>query len=674
VRVFALLTLIGVLASVAVAWERHGVEASYRTVEVVVDSESWRLLARREGVEEENLWRAVREAGATSVAVYEQTLRRLQDAGRVAVLDGPELRAQARSGRLPPAFVPLAHRPDVLRSVYAFPLEPEAGALVEQGLRNALGDHRVRPVLRDPPAYEVLGWRKDLEEIGLGFSPSEVRRWEQRGFRVVLRPRNVRTLDAERLRERIRAYGSAGRGLTFIFEGVEVLGYERLIPQAAAAFRELGGVYGRVEVLTAARRMRGEEALAARMRPRVVRVFSIGQDELDRMDPETARERFRRAVRERNLRIVYVRPFHSIPGGVDPVAYNLRYLRALVADLRAAGFRLGPAPPLPVPRLPRLLLYGAALGALSAGILLCGALTRNTLSPVAALLLVGGGWVVLLGLGQISEVWMRKLVALLGAVVFPPLAVHAGLPRGMPRAVSGGRVLLEAAVRLWLISLGSTAGGFLVAALLTDWPFLLASEVFFGVKIAAVLPLALVLLLGLADRNTPSEEPPWHRLWRALDRPLSLRTALALVLLGSAGLLLVLRTGNVSLPMLSLEERLRTALEETLVARPRTKEYLVGHPALLLGIAAYLVGAPRWGLPLVITGTIGQAGLVNSFAHLHTPVLYTVWRTANGLVLGTLVGMVAWTAGWILLRSLGLLPASGPAAVPRAAIREEIPS
>ncbi|MDR7570263.1 MAG: DUF5693 family protein, partial [Armatimonadota bacterium] len=548
----------------------------------------------------------------------------------------------------------------------------EAAALVVQGFRNALGDHRVRAVLRDPPVYEVLGWRKDLEEIGLGFSPAEVRRWEQRGFRVVLRPRNVRTLDAERLRERVRAYGRVGRGLTFIFEGVEVLGYERLIPQAAEALREMGGIYGRVEVLAAARRMRGEQALATRMRPRVVRVFSIGQDELDRMDPETARDRFRRAVRERNLRILYVRPFHSVPGGVDPVAYNLRYVREVVADLRAAGFRLGPAPPLPVPRLPRFLLYGSVLGALSAGILFVGALTRNALSPIPAVVLAGVGGVVLLGLGQISEVWMRKLVSLLGAVVIPPLAVHAGIPRGASRTLGGGRVLLEAGARLWLISLGSTAGGFLVAALLTDWPFLMAFEVFFGVKIAAILPLILVLLLELAEHKAPSGDPPWQRLWRALDRPLSLRTALALVVLGSAGLLLLLRTGNVSLPMLSLEERLRTALEETLVARPRTKEYLVGHPALLLGIAAYLVGAPRWGLPLVVAGTIGQAGLVNSFAHLHTPVLYTVWRTANGLVLGTLVGTVAWTVGWILLRTQGLLPAPGHPTVPRAAIREEI--
>lgn len=649
-------------------------EASYRTVELVLDSESWQLVARREGLGEEGFWKTLREAGATSVAVYEQTLRRLEDAGLVAVLDGPELLAQARTGRLSAALLALTRRPDLLRSVYVLPARPEVATLVEWGFRNALGVHRIRPVLRDPLVYEVLGWRKDLEEVGLGFLPSEVRRWEQSGFRVVLRPRNVRTLDAERLRERIRKYGELGEDLTFVFEGVEVLGYEHLIPQAAAVLREIGGVYGRVEVLTTARRMRGEQALAVRMMPRVVRVFSIGQDELDRMNPEAARERFLRAARERNLRILYLRPFHSVPGGVDPVAFNLHYLRSLVQDLRASGFQLGWAAPFPILRLPRSVVLAVRLGIVAAGVLLLVLLAGRAPSPLGAGILVGVGWVGLLVLGVVSELWTRKLVALLGAVAIPPLAIHAGLPRGGPRMSCGGRVLLEAAGRLWLISLGSTAGGFLVAAALTDWPFMMAFEVFFGVKIATVLPLALVLLLELSERGRASEDPPWRRLARALDRPLSLRTALVLVVLGSAGLLLVLRTGNVSLPVLGLEERLRTALEEALVARPRTKEYLVGHPALLLGIAAYLVGVRRWGLALVVAGAVGQAGLVNSFAHLHTPILYTLWRTANGLVLGTAIGALASIAAWILLRARGLLPAPGYPVLPEAAIREQPPS
>ncbi len=672
-RLLFLPILVGLLASLAVAWERHGLEASYRTVELVLDSESWQLLARREGLDEEGFWQTLRGAGATSVAVYEQTLRRLGDAGLIAVLDGAELRAQARTGRLSPALFALTHRPGLLRSVYVLPAQPEVAALVEQGFRTALGAHRIRRVLQDPLVYEVRGWRKDLEEVGLGFLPSEVQRWERRGFRVVLRLRNVRTLDAERLWARIQAYGALGRGRTVVFEGTEVLGYERLIPQAAAALREIGGIYGRVEVLAAARQLRGEEALAVRMIPRVIRVFSIGQDELNRMELGSAQDRFLRAARERNLRILYVRPFHSVPGGVDPVAHNVHYLRSLVAGLRASGFQLGPAAPLPVLRLPRPVLPAVVLGVVAAGVLLVALLARGVLSPLGAVVMVGGAWGGFLVLGVASELWMRKLAALLGAVVIPPLAIHAGLPRSGPRTPSGGRVLVEAIGRLWLVSLGSVAGGLLVAALLTNWQFMLAFDRFFGVKIATALPLVLVALLGLADEQETSEVPPWRRLWRVLDRPLSLRTALVLVVLGTAGLVLLLRTGNVDLPMPRIEERMRTALEDLLGARPRTKEYLVGHPALLLGLGASLLGMRRWAWPLLVVGTIGQAGLVNSFAHLHTPVLYTLWRTANGLVLGTLIGGAIWAVAWQFLRAGGWIPAPGRAMVPPVA-REEVPS
>jgi len=212
-------------------------------------------------------------------------------------------------------------------------------------------------------------------------------------------------------------------------------------------------------------------------------------------------------------------------------------------------------------------------------------------------------------------------------------------------------VLLESVGRLWAISLASSAGGLVVAAILTQWRFMTASDVFFGVKVATVVPLVLVPILWLLEED---RHPliTLRRVWNLSERPLSVRAAVLVVAAGGVGVVLLLRTGNTSLPVLGVEERLRNALEAALIARPRTKEYLVGHPAMLLGIAAMLWGARRWALPLVILGTIGQVGLVNSFSHLHTPILYTVWRTANGLWLGTLLGVVMLGCAWILVRAL----------------------
>jgi hypothetical protein len=90
-----------------------------------------------------------------------------------------------------------------------------------------------------------------------------------------------------------------------------------------------------------------------------------------------------------------------------------------------------------------------------------------------------------------------------------------------------------------------------------------------------------------------------------------------------------------------LELKLRSLLDQLLIVRPRTKEFLIGHPALFLSVAL----APLWGrrvsLPLLWLGTIGQVSLINTFCHIHTPLSVSLLRAFNGLWTGILLGCVA---------------------------------
>lgn len=655
------LAALGVAASAAVGWQRHRVESEYRTVELVVDSEDWRLLAQREGRRGAQLWEALRARGAGSVAVYEATLRRLQEEGRLTYRSGAELRDLARTSVLAPALRGLAASAQP-QALYVFPGDPEVARQVEFGFRTALGPERVAVVLREPLVLRVLGRPRDLEETGLGFLPSVVAGWETLGFRVVLRPRNVRSFTPERLAERVAGYGELARGRTAVFDLNEVLGYERLVEEAARALRSLGVVYGRVEVLVPARRMRGEEAMTRSMRPGVVRVVSIPPEELERLAPEDAVERFARGVRERNLRVVYLRPYLQTPGGVDAVAFNLDYVERVASAVRAAGFQLGPAAPLPELAVPEVLRWAALVAAAASGALLgvevahaAGVPSPQStalLAVVAALLAAAG--VQAAGLGA----WVNKLGALIAAVAFPTLALLHVADLSGSRRVGLGAAL----VGLWTASAVSMAGGVVVAALLADWPFRLAADVFFGVKLATVVPAALVAGVwfawqhrGLTARSAAGELSRW------LAKPVTLGSAVAVASVAGVALLLVLRTGNTGIPVPSVEERLRDALERALVARPRTKEYLLGHPALVLALASGALGLRSWTLPLLVLAAVGQAGLVNSFSHLHTPLLYTVWRTANGLVLGSVLGAVLYLLlSWLLRRLPQTLRVGGP--------------
>jgi hypothetical protein len=644
--VLLVLVAAGVLASAFVGWTRHRVEAAYRTVEVVLDSEDWALLAQREGRDPKTLWHALRSTGATSVAVYEATLRRLAEEGRVTYRSGLELRDAWRLGVLPPPLRALGRGAEP-GAVYVLPGDGEVASLVRQGFRTALGADRVEQVLQDPLVLRVRGRPRDLEETSLGFLPSAVRRWEAWGFRVVLRPRNVRSFTPEGMRERVAGYAELGAGRTVVFDLNEVLGYERSVDEAADALRSVRAVYGRVEVLTPARRMRGEEAMTLALRPAVLRVVSIPPEELERLPVPEAVDRFVRGVRERNLRMIYVRPYLQTPGGVDAVAHNLDYLARIAQGIRQAGFDLGVARPVPEVPVATLLFSLALLGA-CAGAVLCVAAVLGTVGVrveerfalVAAAAAAVVAWA---GLAAGYELWVRKLYALGAAVAFPVLAVL-----WTSEAVRAGPG--PAVVGLWAASAISAAGGLVVAALLTDWPFLLASEVFLGVKAATVLPLVLVGTAQLA-RSVPEARPArafWsERLRGWLGHPVSAGALLATGVGLAAVAVLLLRTGNTALPLVPLEERLRDTLERALVARPRTKEYLLGHPALVLALAAPALGLRRWQPWLLLAGVVGQAGLVNSFSHLHTPLLYTVWRTTNALVLGSvlgaaLCGLVVW--------------------------------
>jgi hypothetical protein len=104
-----------------------------------------------------------------------------------------------------------------------------------------------------------------------------------------------------------------------------------------------------------------------------------------------------------------------------------------------------------------------------------------------------------------------------------------------------------------------------------------------------------------------------------------------------------------------------------LIARPRFKEFCIGHPALILGL--YLRDHPlrrfrgwdaRW---LIGLGLVGQISIVNTFCHLHSPLTLELQRTVYGIVFGACMG---WAAVTILNRTpWGRVTAATPTRSPK---------
>lgn len=371
---------------------------------------------------------------------------------------------------------------------------------------------------------------------------------------------------------------------------------------------------------------------------RVVRAHAIKSKELDRLGLAGALDRWERAVLERNIRLLWVTEHERFA----------RYLERLRARLNKLGFEVGASLAwltLEEFENPFTLYLVIALGFTALLLLLAQELWPAPVRPVAeatglglrsppgglgclatsgAGLFVWGGllWVgwTLLGVWDLS--WAREGLALAIAIVAPWALIVLFKER-----LAGWKFLLA-------VSLGSVGAGLALAALLSDTAYFLKLQEFRGVKIALVAPVFLVIATEL-----------WLRRGERWDLSPSAWVATA----AGAGLLFLIleRSGNLPLvPVARWEEALRERLENLFVARPRFKEFLMGHPALMLWEnkpSSRLVG-----LILLALGALGQASIMNTFAHLHTPLSLSLWRTFNGLILGLLIGLglAAILKGW----------------------------
>ena len=213
------------------------------------------------------------------------------------------------------------------------------------------------------------------------------------------------------------------------------------------------------------------------------------------------------------------------------------------------------------------------------------------------------------------------------------------------------RVLLRAT--LW-----ASAGGLVVAALLNSWKFETKVSDFVGTKAAGVLPMALVALLLLGEFWPGTDaRRGWKRARKRLAllgrRAFPLRDVLILALaIITVGVWLA-RSGNDSgVAVSDFEWKFRATLETIFVARPRTKEFLLCHPALITGALCLLARQRRWAWPLLLLGIIGQISVVNSFAQANNPLYIPFWRTVLALFLGLGFGALM---SWIAARRLGFL-------------------
>lgn len=660
-NLWVLALAVALISAVVILWGRWQVEKANNTVELVMDYRAAELLCQSVDYPLEVFLRQARDAGLTSVAVGELTISDIATLGQVYLLSGRQI---LDYDKLSPVTDPVLRQMiDESRLVagnsYIFPRDDRVfqdlieilPARLEGERISAFSSHRFGPFLESARSIP------DLEKVNIGLDLEAVHTVTEAGLRIVPRLRNYPGVTPHKISFFFDRIPYKEDISLMIFEGMEVLGHPNHLTDVRDLMQSNSMDFGIVEFASQV----GDSRFARLMSPQVIRVHSITEREMENIPFDKAVERFARAARERNMRVMYIRPFPAEMGDISAITKNLGYIEAVRGKIEESGFSIGQAQPIKEHTPDKYLLVVVGIGILSSAFILLDRLV--TLPPIIELGLFGLGIVlysVLLSTKYATLI--RQLAALGGAIVVPILAVTGLYSKLLWRGRGAEGLCLKDAVLLWLeASAISVVGGFLVAATLSSTTFMLSLDKFLGVKAAHIIPIifsAALCWMYLARWERLEDGSGYSvssLIGNLLMEPVRIWHVLALAVIALGGLVYILRTGNIylGLPIPQFDEGMRRFLENLLVFRPRTKEFLIGHPMMLLGAALALSGYLKAGLALVLVGCIGQISMINTFSHIHSPIVATLLRTLYGLALGGVIGIIITAVFMYFSRKLG---------------------
>ena len=658
-RMALLVVAIGALAAFILAADRWRYERHSRSVEIAMDQQDLADFANAFGYDMHELLRQMRGAGLSSLAIYEETGQRINLGNHAFAQTGQQIIDAARVSPLTdPVLARLVHGHAIESgSVYILVYDAPTLARYVSTLRNQLEPRNVRVLRAALPALLLVRTQIDFfNNLGLGV-PQDVAD-QARSLHLLVDPRvqNNERLDADHIAALFGQMLQGDSAGTVIFFGLrnEVLGFPYNLDGTAAAFRDFrerhGPYFGAVEFYDPTQAQKGTDTLGRKIPDFTVRVQAIARTELDKLDLDTVIARYVLGVRERNIRVIYIRPFPHViqerqPDGswltLSPEATNIEMLRRLRDALAANGFAVGHATPFTDFGGVSLhvLYFLAALGVAGAFFLLLDFFGwSRAWMPAAFFGITTVAFWGAYALGHDDIV--RRVWALGGALTFSVLAGMKLAPAFRASAAAPAGTLVgdaRAGIVCLIIAVGvSLIGAFFVIGLLAQATFMLEVQQFFGVKALLIAPPIVLLLLFAFTPFFGSQVSPVT----AGLAPVRAWQLVAVFALAGAAVLLLTRSGNQpDVSISAFETHLRGALTTMLGARPRFKEFLVAFPAIVLLPALLPAHRRAVGWLIIVAAGLGLADVLDTFSHIHTPLIVSALRLFNALVLGGLIGI-----------------------------------
>jgi O-antigen/teichoic acid export membrane protein len=373
--------------------------------------------------------------------------------------------------------------------------------------------------------------------------------------------------------------------------------------------------------------LKGDQTIARQTKYDSIRLHSIDINRETKLTKQVMVDRTVRAVKERNIKSIFYH-IKTIDNPTENLELAVDYL-ADVQNRMPDSYQLG-APSsfdkvnVPAWSMALILLAGVIFTYVMFGILKCNPLR---IAAAAFMLLLAAAYFLL------DRILFIQAFALIIAVLTP---IYSVMSTG-----KGSSQISKIAVQYMKAVAISLIGITIVIGLLNGNGFMTGFEVFRGVKLVYIIPIAGVTVLVIMSIYNIFENGYKHALSRSvkvLNKEVRYWHLVLFVLVAAVGLFYISRTGN-SGSVSAMELTIRQWLEDTLYIRPRTKEFLIGFPLFVVALYAMSVNR-KLGKILLIPGVIGFLSIMNTFTHLHIPIAVSLLRTTYSVVLGFIVGLV----------------------------------
>jgi hypothetical protein len=646
-RILYLLLALALLASLHVTERRERQEQAAATVEIVMDDADFATFARSYGYDQERFLKELKAAGLTSLGISEELGAALPGSGHAAAYTGGALRDASLLAPLRDPLLADLQRGGKLHDdrMYVLAYDAPTARRFAQQLPLKFPPATVRRLRATLPAlWEVRTQSDYFNTVALGLPDDRVALARRVGLFIAPRLQNDQTFDDHQIDALIASAVDGRDATTAIFFGLrnEVLGYPDRLAATAAALRAHRLEFGTIEIYDPKTLQAGNDQLARRMPARVVRVQAIGKVEQDKLHAEEIVARFLLGVRERNVRVVYVRPFTHPWGNRSIEAANVAIVARIASGIRASHLRIGP--PVGITRMAfspfELAVVSLAVPAIVLLILdVLGFESRRLL----LVLVLGDLAVVAAGFALHHDLLVRQAVGFAAGVAFPTAALLAiawafrGDDPRFVRTVAIANPYLRGLTALLVAAVVTLGGALVVVGILSTPTTMTEIDRFLGVKELLVLPA--LFGLGLYFFSAPFGARVAAS--AASEAPVRWGQAIVSVVLLAGAYVVLQRSGNqTDLSPSTFELSVRSQLTDLLQVRPRFKD-MIGFPALMLLPALVAADRRRWGWLFVLAIAVGLSDIIDTFSHLHTALVISAIRVFNGAVIGALAGAAA---------------------------------